>query len=1077
MPASILQHHLAHQLEPDGRYRIDSFDQAPAFSSFLSGIAGPQGVPLWCMYVNRGQAVVSFGVANKDHAIAEFLPATWAYQLVGTQGFRTFCKINGQFYEPFQPTRNDSDPAPTRSMWILPDRLTLQEVNEHIGLTTQVTYWTAVNQPVPALFRQVTITNTNPHPIELDLLDGLPVVLSAGIPDLMIKKMRRLSEAYATVRQLTNQAAFYCTRVRAQDDAEVKPTEDGNFYFASTPRDSDTLLPLPIITDPDIVFGQGNDLITPRQFINHPRLQAEHQVHENRLMSAFSSLQATLEPQQSITLYAIAGYATRESIATNFLAKFTKPQDYLDTQAQSHHLHNQLTLPAFTASSNPLFDAYTQQNYLDNILRGGIPVPLETKTDRVLLHLYTRRHGDLERDYNDFHLAPHPLSDGPGNYRDICQNRRLDVWFYPQLLDEEIRMFANLLQADGYNPLSVRGYLLQLPPDTNPDEYCPTADAPAKRAFAKIFDQPFSPGQLLAWANHHQINLPNPTNWVNTIIQQCVPRLTAHGHEGGYWIDHWTYITDLLEAFATVYPDRVQQILTEKTDIAWHDGGVYIRSKADRYVQHSAGPIQIGGVVEQEDQPKPVKLPKTTLLGKLCALLAVKALSFDINGVGLEMQAGRPGWNDAMNGLPGLFGSSTCETAEVARLATWLLDQLPAFPDQTPLPTALAQAINDTSTLLQDPAKYNWQRASAIQDHLQEQRRSAAPDDISMLSEGVFLVPGDDLRTLLKRIDQRAKQGLDAAVDPDTGLVHTYYQGRPQNVSDQVDANGQPRNEQNGDWPYIQIDAFDMQPLPLFLEGQVHYLRTHQDPQTARKNRLAVRQTGLYDQSLKMYLLNENLHRCPLQIGRARTFSRGWLENESIWLHMSYKYLLELVRCGLFQEFYEDAKTMLVPFMDPTVYGRSVLENSSFIASSVSPDPAARGRGFVARLTGSTAEFIHLWLLLTVGPKPFFLKDDQLGFQLTPALPGSWFTQHPRIISFNDKQIELPPNSFACALLGSILLVYHNPQRRDTFGHAPAQPVKIAIDEQPPVQQAQLGPTQANQIRSRQCQRLDVWLA
>ena len=65
-----------YELEQDGRYRIDNYDEAPAFSSFLPGIGGPNGVPLWCMYVNRAQAVVSFGVENKDNAIAEFLPAT-----------------------------------------------------------------------------------------------------------------------------------------------------------------------------------------------------------------------------------------------------------------------------------------------------------------------------------------------------------------------------------------------------------------------------------------------------------------------------------------------------------------------------------------------------------------------------------------------------------------------------------------------------------------------------------------------------------------------------------------------------------------------------------------------------------------------------------------------------------------------------------------------------------------------------------------------------------------------------------------------------------------------------------------
>ena len=62
------------------------------FASFLPGISGEKGIPIWCYYVNRGQCVVSFGVDNKDHSIMEFYPAHQAYQNVKTTGFRTFVK-------------------------------------------------------------------------------------------------------------------------------------------------------------------------------------------------------------------------------------------------------------------------------------------------------------------------------------------------------------------------------------------------------------------------------------------------------------------------------------------------------------------------------------------------------------------------------------------------------------------------------------------------------------------------------------------------------------------------------------------------------------------------------------------------------------------------------------------------------------------------------------------------------------------------------------------------------------------------------------------------------------------------
>ena len=71
------------------------------FASFLPGIAGIKGTPIWCYYVNRGQAVVSFGVQDKDHSIMEFYPAHTAYQMVSRTGFRTFIKTEGMIYEPF----------------------------------------------------------------------------------------------------------------------------------------------------------------------------------------------------------------------------------------------------------------------------------------------------------------------------------------------------------------------------------------------------------------------------------------------------------------------------------------------------------------------------------------------------------------------------------------------------------------------------------------------------------------------------------------------------------------------------------------------------------------------------------------------------------------------------------------------------------------------------------------------------------------------------------------------------------------------------------------------------------------
>jgi hypothetical protein len=64
----------------------------------------------------------------------------------------------------------------------------------------------------------------------------------------------------------------------------------------------------------------------------------------------------------------------------------------------------------------------------------------------------------------------------------------------------------------------------------------------------------------------------------------------------------------------------------------------------------------------------------------------------------------------------------------------------------------------------------------------------------------------------------------------------------------------------------------------------------------------------------------------------------------------------------------------------------------------------------------------------------------------------------------------------ACAFLGGVLLVYHNPSRRDTFGEDPARPVRYLVDGELEVEGAWLEGEPAHLARNRECRRLDVYL-
>ena len=51
---------------------------------------------------------------------------------------------------------------------------------------------------------------------------------------------------------------------------------------------------------------------------------------------------------------------------------------------------------------------------------------------------------------------------------------------------------------------------------------------------------------------------------------------------------------------------------------------------------------------------------QVSVISKLCILGMLKFSTLDPYGMGIEMEGGKPGWNDAMNGLPGNTTSSPC---------------------------------------------------------------------------------------------------------------------------------------------------------------------------------------------------------------------------------------------------------------------------------------------------------------------------------------------------------------------------------------------------------------------------------
>lgn len=267
---------------------MNDYGKKSTFASFLPGIAGIRGIPIWCYYVNRGQCVVSFGVDNKDHAIMEFYPAHQAYQNVKTTGFRTFLKKNGTVFEPF------SDENIAHRMQIHMNGLAIEEQNRSSGMDTKVVYYTLSGENVGALVRVVSVTNQSGEPIELELIDGMPAVIPYGVSMDSMKNMGQTAKAWMQVEDLSEGLPYYRVRASMDDTAAVRRIDGGNFS-ACCEADGRRLQP---IVDPSLIFSYDLSLKRPVGFEERPlkELLLEEQMTQNLLPCSFFGITRTLAP-------------------------------------------------------------------------------------------------------------------------------------------------------------------------------------------------------------------------------------------------------------------------------------------------------------------------------------------------------------------------------------------------------------------------------------------------------------------------------------------------------------------------------------------------------------------------------------------------------------------------------------------------------------------------------------------------------------------------------------------------------------------------------------------------------------
>ncbi|MCK9636065.1 MAG: hypothetical protein M0R41_07280 [Methylobacter tundripaludum] len=1103
-------------LDGDKRFVIEQYNDLAPFASFLPGIAGALGRPAWAFYVNRGQAVASFGVRNKDGAFLEFFPADKAYQLTPSRGFRTFLKIaDGDRILTHEPFQRGSWTEVKQRLYVTPQEVGVEEINPQLGFSIRADMFTLPEASVAGLLRRVEIVNTSGQARKIEIVDGLPQVLPFGMNQWILKFMSRTSEAFMRVEGVEENLPFYRLKVWPTDSPQVEPVIACNFFagFLNGGRTR-------VVVDAERIFGLAGDFSRPERFFADDGLDFDHQVAGNQTPSAFQAMSLELQPGQSQVFYGFYGHAESQQVFERFIAEADQ-QDYFEAKREvNRQLVEGITQRIFTATAKPLFDAHARQCYLDNGLRGGFPREVPGGAQ---LYLFGRKHGDLERDYNDFLLQDTPFSEGNGDFRDVLQNRRMDLFFDPALDAKNIRYFFNLVQADGYNPCSLRnsrftvdlsstkpspegeglfnpphpGLIMPDSPVRHPTGECKSAPGGfvpqgegAHILQSTVLHQTLAPHfarfagleQLLSrefkYAELWQLlqGAENPEPVIKEILAQAQEVEDAE-FDRGYWSDHWTYLLDLLVSYQAIFPDRLSGLFKDKT-YTFFDSTHFVVPRAQKYVVTPKGVRQYGAVQGSPEKESLInsrarrrrqvrsqrghgEIVYTTLPGKILTLVANKLATLDPFGVGIEMEADRPGWCDALNGLPGIFGSSVNETIELKRLVDFTLHALADVDGVFSLPTELADFIAGLEALLSRPnltPELFWRESGA--------QKEAYRDKVFMGFDGAErTLSVAAVQTFLAAVSSYLDAAINKARTPE-GIV-TYFSYEAEQYQEIADGKA-------------AVTRFKQKPIPLFLEGFVHALRIA-EPEEVRRLYDAARNSELFDKKLGMYRVNEPLGENALELGRIGVFNYGWLENGSIFLHMHYKFVLEMVRAGLIDEFYEQIEQLLVAFRDPAEYGRNPVENSSFLVSSgFAVDPRQHGRGCVARLSGSTVEFLHLWTHLFLGSTPFVFEEGKLLFRPAPVLSKSFFSSDEQLANPFGFEETLPAGSAACALLGTTLLVYINPEHQDTFGDAAVKPCRYLLHGRDGIMQTVEGQHLEGQIaealRNGQFRRVDVVL-
>jgi hypothetical protein len=371
----------------------------------------------------------------------------------------------------------------------------------------------------------------------------------------------------------------------------------------------------------------------------------------------------------------------------------------------------------------------------------------------------------------------------------------------------------------------------------------------------------------------------------------------------------------LVDNYLSIYPDKEQYLLWEAEPVAFYVSPAVVKPRSTRYsaannpvspttaILRSYSAISVWGDaafpvaktnamnyifadssymvdtnsaanVWQRSQADG-SVFRVSILTKLLMLGIIKFSTLDPYGMGIEMEGGKPGWNDAMNGLPGLLGSGMPETYEMLRIIRYGKSVFTRFSEKSiDFPVEFVDFMNSIQGTLDTYLASSQQQTYdfTLWDTMNTARETYRAATVATFSGKTTTLDAAFMKGLFEDMEERTQIGMKKALGTtENGLSPTYFFYDCTDYTITTD----------GFQTSISPKSFELRTLPFFLEGPTRQLKILTDINDRRDVYQKVKASPLYDSALKMFMICEKFSINGTRSGKNESFL-SWMVRKPI---------------------------------------------------------------------------------------------------------------------------------------------------------------------------------------------------